>query len=109
MAEPLPQEAPPDSRPDTPGQMGGPRTGMDPGEMHEHAVEASKHVEALATGFAKGDAEPDVIKAVTDMAEMLRGIAKAMAKAPTPAPTDAPPHETMATATDALAQSARRR
>lgn len=89
------------------GQMG-PKQGADPMKMHDHAIEASKHLEALATGLGQADAEPKVIDAITSMADTVRGIAKAMAKAPAPAPKAPAARPTMASATDELAANARK-
>lgn len=102
--------APPDSHPDVPGQMG-PRKGADPMMLHEHALEAEKHLEALATGMGQADAPENLLKAVASMADACRKIAKSMAKAPAPAPapsTQPAPPTTMAGATNELAANARR-
>ncbi len=70
--------------------------------LHEHAIEAGKHLEQLATGLASGGADPAAVDAVTSMAEATRRIAKSLV-APAPDPADAadePP--TMNSATDEL-------
>lgn len=105
MAEQMPPEQ--DSRPDVPGQMG-PRTGADPLEMHDVAVDAEDNLEQLATLMGKADAPEPVVKAVSSMAAAMRQIIKSMAKAPTPEPVEEEGRPTMDSATNELAANARR-
>jgi hypothetical protein len=101
---PIPPEHTPAGTPD-PGQMG-PKKGADPIQLHTHALQAEKHLEALATGLGQADADPGVIKAVSQMADAMRKIASAMAKAPTPPPKAGRP-ASMQDATNELAANAR--
>lgn len=48
--------------------------------LHEHAVQAEKHLEALATGLAQEGASPETVKAVTQMADVARELVKALGK-----------------------------
>lgn len=97
-----------DSHPDVPGQMGGPRTGADPMEMHEHALQAEKHLEALATLMGKADAPEPVVKAVSGMADAMRKVVSSMAKAPAPTPAaERPAPRSIGEATNELAANAR--
>lgn len=50
------------------------------GSLHTHAVEAEKHLEALATGLADEQAPPETIKAVTKMADVTRQLVKVLGK-----------------------------
>ena len=68
----VPPEAPP------------PGSGEDPYKMLDHALEAEKHLEQLATGLGKSDAEPGAIEAVTQMADAMRQVAKGLSRAPAP-------------------------
>lgn len=79
-----------------------PGTGGDPYKMHDHAMQAEKHLEALATEMGKADTDPQIIKAVSSMADGMRQIAKSMSRAPAPAPK----RQTMASATNELAAAA---
>lgn len=103
------QPAAPDSQPDVPGQLGGPRKGADPMKLHSEALAAEQHLEALATLMGKADAPDDIIKAVGSMASAMRKIIGAMAKAPAPDTAPAAPagRPTMASATNDLAAQAR--
>lgn len=49
-------------------------------KLHDHAVQAEKHAEALATGLAQVGADDAAVKTVTQCAEILRKIATALAK-----------------------------
>lgn len=49
-------------------------------KLHDHAVQAEKHAEALATGLAQVGADEAAVKTVTQCAEILRKIATALAK-----------------------------
>lgn len=71
-------------------------------QLHEHAVEAGKHLEQLSTGLAKEGGSEAAVDACTSMAEATRRIAKSLV-APEPDPADVadePP--TMNSATDEL-------
>jgi hypothetical protein len=84
--------------------------GADPYKLHDHATAASKELEAIATGLAHANAPEKTTAAFTKMADACRQLAGAMSRAPAPEPKEAPaqPRETMDTATNQLAQSARR-
>lgn len=89
--------------------------------LHEHAVQAEKHLEQLATGLAKVQADEGTVQTVSKMADVARKIVSALgagqeetsdAEPPAPGPeTPAPgegapaaqPH-TMDSATSALHQ-----
>lgn len=69
--------------------------------MHEHAVQAEKHLEQLATGLAKEGMDDAVVQTVTKMADVARKLVSALGKgqestgdaeppAPVPAPQPAP-------------------
>lgn len=77
--------------------------------LHEHAVQAEKHLEQLATGLAQAGADDGTISTVTKMAEVTRKVVMALGKGQAAtgdhAPPAAQPH-TMASATDALHQDA---
>lgn len=68
------------------------------GSLHNHAVEAERHLEALATGLAEQGAPPETIKAVTKMADVARQLVKVLGKGQEatgdrepPEPEEAPP------------------
>jgi len=63
----------------------------DPKQLQEHAVQAEKHLEALATGLAEVDAPENVTKTVTQMAEVARKVVTALgdARDATPPPEEA--------------------
>lgn len=81
--------------------------------LHDHALQAEKHLEQLATGLAQAHADPGTVQTVTKMAEVARKIVSALGagQAATsdtqppaqPAPAPAQPH-TMDSATTALHQ-----
>lgn len=87
--------------------------------LHEHAVQAEKHAEALATGLAQAQADPATVKVVTQCADVFRKIVMALGKGQEgtgdnepraePPPEEQPPRETVGSATDALAAEAQRR
>jgi hypothetical protein len=104
QGRPVPMHETPAGTPDQ-GQMG-PKKGANPMELHTHALQAEKHLEALATGLGQADAEPTVIKAISRMADTMRSLASAMAKAPTPPPKAGRP-ASMQDATNELAANAR--
>lgn len=47
-------------------------------QLHDEAVQAEKHLEALATGLAQVGASDQTVKAVTQMAEVTRQIVSAL-------------------------------
>lgn len=51
-----------------------------PAALHDHAIEAERHAEALATGLARISADPEAVKAVTQCADLMRQLAKGLAK-----------------------------
>lgn len=52
----------------------------DTDKLHEHAVEACKHLEQLATGIAGVGADEATVQGITKMAEMCRQVAKGLAQ-----------------------------
>lgn len=50
------------------------------GDLLKHAVEAGKHLEALATGLAGEGVDPQVVKTVTKCAEVTRQVVKVLGK-----------------------------
>lgn len=72
-----------------------------PTKLHDHAVSAEKHLEALATGLGQMGADDGAVKAVSSMAEACRRIVKSLAKAAEaqPAPEQRP---TMESATNEM-------
>lgn len=46
--------------------------------LHSEAVEAEKHLEALATGLAEAGAPEQTTKAVTQMADVVRQLVQAL-------------------------------
>jgi hypothetical protein len=78
-------------------------------KMHALALQAEKALEGLATEMGRAQAPDQVVRAVGQMADAMRKILASMAKAPTPAPQAQPEQRpTMASATNDLAQAARR-
>lgn len=61
--------------------------------LHEEAVQADKHLEALATGLGQAGASPDTVKAVTQMAEVVRQIVTALGKGQEQGPDEPAPEE----------------
>lgn len=53
-------------------------------QLHNHAVQAEKHVEQLATGLAERQSDPQAVKAVTSMADVLREVSAKIGKAVEP-------------------------
>jgi GTP cyclohydrolase I len=49
-------------------------------EVHDYAVEAEKSVEQLATGLGQMGADPGMVEACGQMADVLRKIATGLAK-----------------------------
>lgn len=80
--------------------------GGDPYKIHDHAIEASKHLEAIATGLGHADAPEKVTATFSKMADACRNIASSMSRAPAPEPKGG--RETMDTATNSLAAAAQR-
>ena len=76
-----------------------------PAALVNLAVEASKNLEALATGLAQAGADDGTVQAVTKMADVARKLTKALGQAAQAAP--APGQETMQSASEGLAQDAR--
>lgn len=80
--------------------------------LHDHAVQAERHLEQLATGLAQAGAPDDTVKAVSKMAEVTRQIVTALGKGqeqtgdnqPPAPPADQAqqPRQTMDTATAGL-------
>lgn len=70
------------------------------GSLHDHALQAEQHLEALATGLAKAGADPAAIQTVTKMASVTRKLISALGKGQEetgdkepPADEEAPPEE----------------
>lgn len=61
--------------------------------LHEHAVNAEKELEALATGLAQAGAGDGTVKAVTQMAEVCRQIVTALGKGQESQPDEENPEE----------------
>ncbi len=51
-----------------------------PEQLHEHASQAEQHLEQLATGLARIDADPQAVEAITKMAGVVRTVASSLAK-----------------------------
>lgn len=49
-------------------------------QLHDHAMEAEKALEQLATGLGQIGAAPEAVKAVSQMAEVVRKIGTGLAK-----------------------------
>lgn len=68
-------------------------TGPAASKLHDLALGAEKNLEALATGLAQNHADPGAVKAVSQMADVMRKILSAMGKQaqaeqpPAPRPT----------------------
>lgn len=62
-----------------------------PSSLHEHAVEAERHLEALATGLAGAGADEGAIKTVQKMADVTRQLVKALGKGQEESGDDEPP------------------
>lgn len=60
--------------------------GADPYKIHDHAVRASKELEAIATALAHANAPEKTTASFTKMAEACRSLGSAMSRAPAPAP-----------------------
>lgn len=59
--------------------------------LHDHAIQAEKHVEALATGLAKAGASDETVKTITQCADILRQVASALAQGAEHAPNEPEP------------------
>lgn len=79
--------------------------------LHEHAVQAEKHLEQLATGMAQAGIEEGVIQTVSKMADVTRKIVTALGKGqeqtgdsepPAPEQAQPAPRPTVASATEEL-------
>jgi hypothetical protein len=85
---------------------------MVPGELHSHAVQAERHLEALATGLAKVGADEAVIDGVAALADKVRQVVAVLGKGQEltgddeAVETQQPERQTIATATDALHRDA---
>lgn len=53
---------------------------MQPGSLHEHAVQAEAHLEKLATGLAQAGADQGTVQVISQMADVTRKIVKALGK-----------------------------
>lgn len=96
----------------------------EPQNLHEHAVAAEKHLEALATGLGQAGAPDEAVQTVTKMADVTRKLVVALGKGQEetgdqePPPPEATPEEgpaapeqphTMESATAELHAEAQRR
>jgi hypothetical protein len=61
--------------------------------LHDHALQAEKHTEALATGLAKAGASDETVKTITQCADILRQVASALAQGAEHAPNEPAPEE----------------
>lgn len=62
-------------------------------QLHTHAMEAEKHLEQLATGLGQIGADDAAVKAVSQMASVLRKVASGLAKGGTADEPEAPEAE----------------
>ncbi len=62
-----------------------------PEKLHEHALQAEKHLEQLATGLANAGADPAATKVVSQMADATRKIIKSLASAAQATQPEPPP------------------
>lgn len=92
------------SAPQDPQTAGPPPGGPDTEKLHAISVAAEKSLEQLATGLGQIGADPQAVKAVSQMADVLRkiatGLAKGMKQEPVPGQNGAP--HTMDSATEAM-------
>src|SRR4051794_12735421 len=72
--------ASPVAQPQDPAAAPSPTGGSPVGSLHEHALQAEKHLEALATGLSAAGADPQSIKGVTQMADVCRKMVSAFGK-----------------------------
>lgn len=82
----------------------------DPAILHDHALQAEKHLEALATGLAHAGAPEQVTKSIGQMADAMRQIIASMgnARSATPSPDQQPQQpETMDSAANGLVADVR--
>jgi uncharacterized membrane protein YccC len=71
-------------------------------KLHDLALGAEKNLEQLATALSQAGADPKAVKAVTQMADVCRGLLKGMASL---AQKEQPPEQhTMGSATDSMQQ-----
>lgn len=84
--------------------------------LHEHAVQAEKHLEQLATGLAKAGMDDGVVQTVTKMADVTRKIVSALGKGQEntgdeepPAPAEPPRPRTTAEAAGQMQDEMRAR
>lgn len=83
--------------------------GADPYKIHDHATKASAELEAIATALGHAGAPEKVTASFTKMAEACRALQTSMSRAPAPPPkASEQPRETMDSATNDLANQARR-
>lgn len=104
---PMPQ--PPQGAPQQPAAAAPPlhsAQGPEAAKLHDHALQAEKHLEALATGLAQAHADPGAVKAVASMADVMRKILKSMASLAQAEPPPAQKH-TMNSAADGLVADVR--
>lgn len=59
-------------------------------DLHAVALAAEKNAEALATGLAQAQADPGVVKAVTQCAELLRKVVGALGQGQGQQPSQPP-------------------
>lgn len=57
--------------------------------LHDHALQAEKHLEALATGLGQAGASPETVKAVSQMADVARELVSALGKGQEAQPDEA--------------------
>lgn len=74
--------------------------------LHDEALQAEKHLEALATGLGQVGASPATIKAVSQMAEVTRQIVSALGKGQEDTGDEEPSSEAQPTPHDTIGQAA---
>ena len=77
-----------------------------PAKLHTHALQAEKHLEALATGLASANAPKPVVSGVSRMADAMRDVIKSLNQQAADAPPPQP-KPTIGSATDDLATELR--
>lgn len=110
QAPPAQQPAAPQAAPPQQEQ----RANVNVGALHEHAIQAEKHLEQLATGLAAVGAPPEAVKSLAKMADVVRGLAQRLGKpqqdqAPQPQPSQPQQRPTMQSATNDMQAELRAR
>lgn len=95
---PPPQAGPPAPEPTLHGAGG-----TDAKKLHDLCLGAEKNLEGLATALGQAGADPKAVKAVSQMADVCRGLLKGMNQLAQQEQPPEPKH-TMASATDSMQQ-----